>query len=125
MSLCVTSAQLRKVIPPMVTESDDGAVTRSTRLLIESMGALRPWERVTAESALALAKLIDLETDGSKAATLSRELRQLTGTLARVGERPAEASPELHDDADGLAVAADPIAVLVDEVARKRQERGA
>lgn len=105
----------------MTTDSDDGAVTRSTRLLVASMGALRPWEQVTAESALALARLIDLESDGSKAATLSRELRQLTGTLARVGERPVEASP----DADGDLVAADPIAALVDEVARKRAERGA
>jgi hypothetical protein len=108
----------------MVTESDDGAVTRSTRLLIESMGALRPWERVTADSALALAKLIDLETDGSKAATLSRELRQLTGTLARIGERPAEASAPADED-DGPAVAADPIAALVDEVARKRAAKEA
>lgn len=112
------------MIPAMTTDSDTGAVERSTQALVASMGALRPWEQVTADQALALARLIDLEQDGSKAATLSRELRQLTGTLARIGERPVEASPSASDD-ERPAVARDPIEVILDEVAAKRVQRGA
>lgn len=110
----------------MATDGDDapvvGSVTRSTQALVDAMGTMRPWESVTAESALALARLIDLEQDGSKAATLSRELRQLTGTLARIGEKPAAAPAE--DDAPAAAPV-DPIEAILDEVARKRAKRGA
>lgn len=113
----------------MATDGDDvpvvGSVTRSTQALVDAMGTLRPWESVAAESALALARLIDLEQDGSKAATLSRELRQLTSTLARIGERSGEASRGAVEELDEDAPALDPIAALVDEVARKRAERGA
>lgn len=102
-----------------MTEGDMGAVERSVSALVESMGALLPWERVTADQSLALARLVDLEHDGSKAASLSRELRQLTGTLARIGEKPAAAPV-----ADDATPPADPIEGLIDEVARKRRERG-
>jgi hypothetical protein len=104
-----------------VTQGDitpgDGPAGRSMRALIDSMGALRPWERVTAESAFALARALDVEEDGAKVATLSRELRQVVATLARIGEAAAPA-PRVVEEAP------DPIALLADEVARKRASKG-
>lgn len=104
-----------------MSEREVGQVESSTSALVEAMGDLLPWERVTAGQALALARAIDLEEDGSKLASLSRELRQLTSVLARVGEGRASAPQEAGTQE--AAPAEDPIAGLADEVARKRAER--
>lgn len=94
-------------------EAGPGAGERALRELVDSMGPLRPWERVTAETAFALVRALDVEDDGAKVATLSRELRQVVGTLARIGEAVAPA-PRVDEPAP------DPIAALADEVARRR-----
>lgn len=100
----------------MVTKRHIGSVEGSTLALIDTLGELNPWDRVTAETALALAKAMDTEWDGSKLASLSRQLTNVVGTLAAARQAPGQ--PE-------EAPVVDPIDGLVDEVARKRQERGA
>ena len=103
----------------MVTQRDTnsaGPVEASVRALVASMGTLRHWEQVTADTAVALARAVDIEVDGAKLSALSRELRQVVGVLARVGEKPT---------VEPAAPPADVIGDLVDEVARRRAQRGA
>lgn len=87
-----------------------GAVESATRAMVSELGVLSSRDRVSAESALALARALDGEPDGTKAAALSRELRLVVGSLA---------------PGTGAVVAGDPVQRLQDEVARKRAEKAA
>lgn len=72
------------------------------------MGVLSAAQMVAAEQACLLARRLDAEDDGSRAAALSRELRQVMSALtAMAGGRRTK----------------DPVAARQDEVARKRAER--
>lgn len=102
----------------MVTKRHIGSVEGSTLALIDTLGELGPWDRVTAETALALAKAVDTEWDGSKLASLTRQLLSVVGALAAA--RAPAARPA---DEDEPAAPADPIDAILDEVARKRAER--
>jgi hypothetical protein len=78
--------------------------------MINGMGTLTPRQQVVAATACRVAANLDAEFDGSKAAALSRELRQLVVILQPI----AGAGPTAHED---------PIAALQDEVGRKRRQR--
>ncbi len=80
----------------------------ATLAAITDMGDLTPGQRVAAVQASILARRLDSEDDGSRAAALSRELRQVMAALtASAGGRRKK----------------DRVAELEDEVAKKRAER--
>jgi hypothetical protein len=82
-------------------------VEAATRALVTELGKLSVRQAVDAEAAIRLAGLIDSERDGSKAAALSRELRQVvTGLSSVLGSGRV-----------------DPITRIQDEVAAKRRAR--
>jgi hypothetical protein len=78
--------------------------------MIDGLGTLTPRQQVVAATACRVAANLDAELDGSKAAALSRELRQLVVILQPV----AGVGPTARKD---------PIAALQDEVGRKRRQR--
>jgi hypothetical protein len=82
--------------------------------LVDELGALSAQRAVVAANALRIAALLDEETDGSKAASLSRQLDRLLLLLSV----PASALPAVPD-----APQVDHVARIQDEVARKRQQR--
>ena len=87
---------------------DEGPVQAATRALVADLGVLSVRQRVDAEQAVRLASLVDGERDGSKAAALSRELRQVvTGLSSVLGSGRV-----------------DPITRIRDGLAAKRRERG-
>ena len=73
--------------------STRGPVQRATRAFIADLGTLSPRQAVDAAQLVALATTLDAEPDGSKAATLSRELRQLTDRM-KPAAAPATATPD-------------------------------
>jgi len=94
-----------------VTERER-SVKDAIRDMIDGMGALTPRQQVVAATACRVAANLDAEFDGSKAAALSRELRQLVVILQPVASGA------------GPVARKDPVAALQDEVAKKRRERG-
>jgi hypothetical protein len=93
-----------------VTKREQQSVEAATRDMVNGMGTLTPRQQVVAATAYRVAANLDAEEDGSKAAALSRELRQLVGILQPL----AGAGPTAHKD---------PVAALQDEVAKKRRQR--
>jgi hypothetical protein len=92
-----------------------GPVEKSTRAMVRALGKISARQQVTAHASYRLARLIDLELDGSKAAALSRELRQLVAAITPMSEvLPVRPQVEVHHD---------PVQALQDEVARKRAQR--
>lgn len=81
------------------------------------MGKLSPRQLVTAESAYAIAALLDVEGDGSKAAALSRELRIAVASLAPLGQ-PLPVAPKGDEKPH-----ADAVQQVQDRLAQKRAER--
>ena len=86
----------------------EGDLEKATRAAVADMGDLSSGQKVAAEQACMLAKRLDSEDDGSRAAALSRELRQVMSALSAMagGRRKKDRVGELED-----------------EVARKRRER--
>src|SRR5881396_1477223 len=95
-----------------------GEVEKATRALVKEMGAVSARQKLTAAKAYALARLIDEEADGSKAAALSRELRQLVAALT-----PA-AAPMPVRGKDEKAAGADQVTNIQDALAAKQRRRG-
>jgi hypothetical protein len=96
-----------------------GDVEAHTRAFVRGLGELSARDQVTAAAAVTLAKTIDLEGDGSKLATLSRELRQLTGLLLpRVAGAAAPAVPVDEPRQD-------PVQAAIDQLAARRALRPA
>lgn len=94
-----------------------GPVERATRAMVKALGGSSARQKVTAEAAFKLARLVDDEADGSKASALSRELRQLVAAITPlVGEVPAARPQEGEAHADAVQR-------VQDEVARKRRAR--
>jgi hypothetical protein len=89
-------------------------IEASVITLVDGLGALSPQRAVVVANALRIAVLLDHETDGSKAASLSRQLDRLLPLLSV----PASA---VVSDTDAPQV--DHVARIQDEVARKRQQR--
>lgn len=99
-----------------------GPAETRCRAWVTSLGEVPEWQALLAESAIALAALIDVEPNPAQAAAASRELRQIVGLLAptaRVGmpvdqpKRPETWSPPV-----------DTVGNLVDLVAHKQQQAG-
>jgi hypothetical protein len=83
-------------------------VEQATTSAVKDMGQLSSAQMVAAQQAIVLAKRLDGEDDGSRAAALSRELRQVMAALSAMagGRRKKDRVGELED-----------------EVARKRAQR--
>lgn len=62
--------------------SGPGPAETRCRAWVASLGAVPEWQALLAESAIALAALIDVEPNPAQAAAASRELRQIVGLLA-------------------------------------------
>lgn len=59
-----------------------GPAETRCRAWVTSLGDVPEWQALLAESAIALAALLDVEPNPAQAAAASRELRQLVGLLA-------------------------------------------
>lgn len=94
-----------------------GPAQTAVRAMVAEMGKLSPRQQVTAESAFAVAALLDVEGDGTKAAALSRELRIAVASLAPLGQPLPVAPPS------GEKPHADAVTAVVDKMAQKRAER--
>lgn len=88
--------------------NEPDSLEQAAKDAVADMGVLSAAQMLAARQAIKLAKRLDGEDDGSRAAALSRELRQvMAALLASAGGRRQK----------------DPVAARQDEVARKRAER--
>jgi hypothetical protein len=95
-----------------------GPVERAVRDLLKSRGELDPTRAVSAASAISTARLLDLETDGSKHAALTRELRQHLPALEVQPLRQAQPEEEKKPKRDNVSS-------LTDRVNAKRRKGAA
>lgn len=93
-----------------------GPVERAVRDLLKARGQLDPTRAVSAASAISTARLLDMETDGSKHAALTRELRQHLPALEVQALRPTDGHEERKPKPDNVSS-------LTDRVNQKRQGR--
>jgi hypothetical protein len=92
-----------------------GPVERAVRALVKARGELDATRAVSAASAISTARLLDAETDGSKHAALTRELRQHLPALDVQALRPVEDEKPKGDN----------VSSLIDAVNRKRRKGSA
>lgn len=80
-----------------------GPVERAVRDLLKARGELDPTRAVSAASAISTARLLDAETDGSKHAALTRELRQHLPALEVQPVRPVGDGEERKPKQDNVS----------------------
>lgn len=98
-----------------MTARRQGEAEKAAREFVKDLGSLSARQKLIAQEAYALARLLDQEDDGSKASALSRELRQLvaalTPTAVPMPSRKGDATP------------ADKVTAVQDQLASKRRQR--